>query len=337
MTQPESFFRSFFRGSFLLLPLVITAVTALGQDNSVSPTGNRYIDVDDVVRIETNVVTVPAVIMDRDGRYVTDLRKGDFQILEDGVEQEIASFTPVEHPFTLFLVLDLSSSMTLHTENLSRAVKAFVELLHPDDQLTVVAFYQNESSVDTLIPATRASELRREIKFKFRVDGDCYTRIYDVVDDSLNRIKKVPGRKAMVLLSDGEGIGILATSKGTLHKAEEQDAPIYTVQFGALHGPPRFGVSPRLYWKQIEETNGYLRGLAEKTGGRYYQVEAMANTEPFGQIAAELRRQYNLSYYPKKPLEVGQTRQIRVKVRVPNLVVRSRDSYTVAAVSARSK
>ena len=141
----------------------------------------------------------------------------------------------------------------------------------------------------------------------------------------------------MVLLSDGEGIGILASIKGTLHKAEELDAPIYTLQFGTLHGPPRFGVSPRLYWKQIEETNGYLRNLADKTGGRYYQVEAMANTAPFGQIADELRRQYEFSYQPKKPLEAGQTRQIRVRARVPNLVVRARDSYTVDAVSARSK
>src|SRR5436853_5658012 len=263
MTQPESFFRSFVRGSLLLLPLVITALPAIGQDNSVSPASNRYITVDDVVRIETNIVTVPAVVMDREGRYITDLRREDFQIFEDGVEQEIASFTAVERPFTLFLVLDLSSSMTAHTENLSRAVKAFVELLHPDDQLIVVSFHQNESSVDTLIPAIKVSELRKDIKFKFRVDRDCDSRIYDVVDDSLNRIKKVEGRKAMVVLSDGNGFGVLATAKGTLHKAEEQDALVYTVQFGSSYGEPIEG-------------NAYMRDLARKTGGRYYHVDNMA-------------------------------------------------------------
>lgn len=310
--------RKRFRKSRIALLILVMSPSAMvaAQTPAPSSVANAGDGQDEIIRVDTNFVTVPVRVVDRDGRYITNLRKEDFQIFEDGVEQEVAFFAPIERPFTIFLVLDLSNSMEFHKENLARAVNAFINLLHPDDQLIAVSFHQTESSVSTLIKPTRAGELQKEIKFKFRVDRDCDTRIYDVVDDSLNRMKKVEGRKAMVLLSDGDGFGVLATAKGTLHKAEEQNGLIYTVQFGTSHGEPLEG-------------NAYMRDLAVKSGGRYYHVDAMANTAPFAQIGDELRRQYQLGYYPKTPLEAGKTRQIRVKVRQPNLVVRARDSYLV--------
>ena len=315
-------------GSFLILPLIL-AVAAPGQKNSARIASTQQVTPDDVVRVETNLVTIPARVMDRDGRYITDLRKEDFQIFEDGVEQEVAFFSPVDRPFTMLLLLDFTGSMIEHKENLSRAISGLIDLLHPDDQLIAAKFFPNDLSADTLIPATRVSELHKSIKLKFREDRDCSTLIYDVVDDAIKRMKKISGRKAIVLLSDGEGTGIFATANSTLHKAEEQDALIYTIQFGTLRGEPPREVSREVYFERIEEINGYMRGLAQKTGGRYYEVAKMANTEPFGQIFDDLRRQYSLGYYPKRPLEAGQRREIKVKVRLPNLSVRARDSYII--------
>ena len=154
--------------------------------------------------------------------------------------------------------------------------------------------------------------------------------IYDAVDDALKRMKKISGRKAIVLFSDGEGSGIFTTAKRNFRDAEEQDVLIYTVQFTTLPAEPPRIVNRKGYLKETERANNYMRDLAQKTGGHYYRVENLSNLDKaFGVVAEELRRQYSLGYYPKKRLEAGQRRQIKVKVRLPNLAARARDSYLV--------
>lgn len=313
--------------AIILILLLSTPAFINGQNPAPSNLANQTNEQDEVVRVDTNLVTIPASAMDRQGRYVTDLRKEDFQIFEDGVEQEVAFFAPVEKPFTILFLLDTSSSMTLHKEDMGRAANAFVSQLRPDDHLIAATFYQ---WVDTLIQDAKVSEVRKGVNLKIRQGDDCSTLIYDAVDNALKRMKKIHGRKAIVLFSDGIGAESIATAKGNLHDAEEMDVLIYTIQFGSFPAvPPRF-VSSKAYFKRIEEINGYMRDLAQKTGGRHYQVENISNLEEtFGMVANELRRQYSLGYYPKNHPEVGQRRQIKVKMRLPNLVVRARDSYIV--------
>jgi VWFA-related protein len=101
--------------------------------------------------------------------------------------------------------------------------------------------------------------------------------------------------------------------------------------------PPRY-VGKKSIYESIEAGDGYMRALAQKTGGRYYQVESIFDLgQTFGQVADELRRQYSLGYYPTTKPERGQQRQIKVRVRLPNLVVRARDSYVVDKTLAQGK
>lgn len=283
----------------------------------------------DVIRVEANLVTVPVSIMDRDGRCITNLRKEDFEIFEDGIEQEVAVFAPAEQPFTVFFLMDVSPPMISYKENLERAVNGFISQLRPDDQLITASFFQFAE----VNPATKVSELRGEIKPKIKHETECLPKyLYDAVDNALNRMKKISGRKAIVLFSDGCcGVEFSATAKGTLRKAEEQDALIYTVQFGTVRAvePPR-NVDRKSYFEKIEQIDGYMKDLAQKTGGRYYRVADISNfATSFRPVADELRRQYRLGYYPKGKLEAGQRREIKVRVRSANLVVRARDSFTV--------
>ena len=90
---------------------------------------------DDVIRVNTELVTVPVSVMDKQGRYITNLKKEDFQLFEDGVEQEVAIFDSVEQPFSIVLLIDVSLSMTDQMKNLSAAVDSFVRQLNPDDTL----------------------------------------------------------------------------------------------------------------------------------------------------------------------------------------------------------
>lgn len=279
---------------------------------------------DDVVRVETNLVTVPASVLDRNGRYITNLHKKDFQIFEDGIEQEVAGFEPTEQPFTVLLLLDTSGSMSNNIAELANAASIFVRQLRPDDQLMAVAF---TDYVDVLFQITKVKDLRKEIKLRQKPrDGN--TMIYDAVKFAQKKMKKISGRKAIILFSDGQGGGFDASAKDNLRDAEEQEPLIYTVQFKPFFSEPPNYVDKKEFYKSIAEANDYMCDLAQKTGGRSYQLEEVADLEKtFGAVAEELRRQYSLGYYPKQ-VTTGR-KQIKVKMRQPNLVVRARDSYVV--------
>ncbi|HMG76328.1 MAG TPA: VWA domain-containing protein [Pyrinomonadaceae bacterium] len=287
---------------------------------------------DDVIRVDTNLITIPATVMDRDARYITDLRKEDFEIFEDGVQQQVAFFASVEQPFTILFLLDTSGSMSYRIDDLIRAANTFVIQLRPNDQLMIVSF---DEWSKVLVKPTMVSDLKEGIKLSHTGD---FTWLYDAVDHGLKRMRKVRGRKAIVVFSDGVNTGSSGTAKSTLRTAQEQEALIYTVQFDTYRrGPSRYG-DDREYLKRVEKANIYMKDLAQKTGGRHYQIENISDLEKtFGLVADELRRHYSLGYYPKTKLEPGQQRQIKVRVRQPNLVVRARDSYTVSKEIAKGR
>lgn len=89
----------------------------------------------DVVRVNTTLVTLPVSVMDRNGRFIPDLRQQEFRIYEDGVEHEVAYFASIEKPFTLALVLDTSASTRFRLDEIQDAAIAFVDQLRPEDRL----------------------------------------------------------------------------------------------------------------------------------------------------------------------------------------------------------
>ena len=285
----------------------------------------------DVLRVDTNLVTIPVTVLDREGRYVTNLQKEDFQVFEDGVEQEIAYFEPTFKPFTALLLLDNSGSMNTYLGDLARAANAFLNQLHDEDQL-IVATFSDSKRIKVLLKPIKKREMQVKIVLKQRV-GDGYTATFDAVEGGIKYMEKIQGRRAIILFSDGEQYGQSASAKSNLRDAEEQEALIYTIRFGAYptHQPGYTGdISKKEQLKLIEKVNGYMQGLAQKTGGRSFQVDDIGDLEKtFSTIAKELGQQFSLGYYPKKQGEPGERRQIKVKVRQPNLVVRARDSYVV--------
>jgi Ca-activated chloride channel homolog len=289
---------------------------------------------EDVVRVDTNLVTIPVTVLDRDGRYVTNLRKEDFQVFEDGVEQELTYFEPTVHAFTALLLLDTSGSMNNYLTDIARAGDAFISQLRADDRL-IVATFADSKRIQILLEATKKKDMHTKILLRQRF-GDSYTATFDAVERGIKYLKNIQGRRAIVLFSDGEQYGISASAKSNLRDAEEQEAVIYTIRFGAYptHQPGYTGrVSEKERLKLIEKVNGYMRGLAQKTGGRSYQVNDIEDLKKtFSTIAEELGQQYSVGYYPKKQLEPGQRRQIKVKMRQPNIVVQARDSYIVKSI-----
>jgi VWFA-related protein len=310
---------------------------------------------DEVVRVDTSLVTIPVTVRDRNGRYAPDLRREDFRVFEDGVEQRVTYFAAVDQPFTVALVLDTSGSTEFSIGDIQRAASAFVEQLKPADRVTVISF---DDSIDVLCePTSDRQELNRAIR---RARGGGGTRLYDAVEYTLRkRLARVKGRKAVVLLTDGVDTMSGASYKGSLRVAEESGALVYPVSYGGFRRPtpgvlgqpriplpggggiiignprsPGGGATPTDYARG----DAYLTELAQRTGGRMYRGNSVVNiSQAFEWVAEELRRQYSLGYYPKSAGKGGERRQIKVQVNRPDLAVEARDSYVYAQKRADDK
>ena len=314
----------------------------------------------DVVRIETNLVTVPVSVIDRQGRFVPGLKQQDFHVFENGIEQPIAYFEPTEKPFTVALVLDVSASTRFHLWQIKEAAIAFAKQLRPQDRVLVVTF---SDEVLLLTEATSDTELINAV-IQVNANPGSSTRLYDAVKLVISeRLNKIQGRKAIVLFTDGvDTSSELATYDSTLREAEELDALVYPIQYDttdymrAMQGggsvtittttsnwpfpartssqtvqgvppnnTPLSGATPADY----ERADQYLHGMADKTGGRLYRANDTTQlAQAFTSIAEELRRQYSLGYYPQTgTAEATDRRLIKVSVQRPNVAVRARNSY----------
>jgi VWFA-related protein len=302
----------------------------------------------DVVRFDTSLVTVPVTVIDRNGKYVPSLRRSDFRIYEDGTEQKIAYFATVDQPFTVVLLIDTSGSTQVKLEDIQSAAITFVDQLKPEDSVMVISF---DDSIDVLTkPTTDRNAITKAIH-RTRTGGG--TRLYDAVSSVLKKhLRTISGRKAVVLFTDGvDTTSYGATFDGTIRLAEEADAPIYVVDydtsggFAGINGGwpfpggrgtimgipvprPTVTTGPVASAEDYRRANIYLHELSDRTGGRFYNGDSRAGvSQAFAQIAEELGRQYSLGYYPKTLGQVGQRRQIKVRVTQTGLVVKSRDSY----------
>jgi VWFA-related protein len=308
----------------------------------------------DVIRISTDLVTVPVSVLDRDGRFVPGLRSKDFRVFEDGLEQKISYFEPTESPFTVALVLDTSASTRFHLSEIKEAAIAFAKQLRPQDRVLVMTF---SDRLLVLTEATNDQEIISSVIETNVVTGRS-TRLYDAVDFVVNeRLNKLKGRKAIVLFTDGvDTASHRATYESTLREAEELDALVYPIEYDTssyirgvqgsgtltivtgsnwpfpgstssrvIYGRPTPGTTAADYKRGDE----YLQALAYRSGGRLYKTnDSTQLAQAFSSIAEELRRQYRLGYYPQSGIDPGEARrEIKVSVARPNVAVRARNSY----------
>ena len=315
----------------------------------------------DVVRIDTNLVTVPVSVLDRQGRFISDLRPEQFKVFENGVEQKIAYFESTEKPFTVALLLDTSGSTFFHLWEIKEAAINFAKQLRPQDRVLVVTF---DRLVMLLTEATNDQNVITESINRNAITGFS-TRLYDAIDLVIKaRLNKIEGRKAIVLFTDGvDTASYQATFQSTLRKVDELDVLIYPIQYDTtdfvaaqtrtnttivtttitgrniptqsssqtLYGTPKAS-GPGTSVFDYKLADQFLHQLATKTGGRLYEANERAQlSEAFSKIAEELRHQYSLGYYPQTTLQTGERREIRVRVDQPDLAVRARDSYVQRA------
>jgi Ca-activated chloride channel family protein len=306
---------------------------------------------EEVLKVETNLITIPVSVFDRNGLYIGGLRQKDFKIFEDNAEQEIAYFGTTDKPVTVALLLDTSPSTTDRIDEIHRAAEAFVEQLGPQDSVMVIEF---NSSVKVQTEAT--TDRDKIIKAIYRAKYGEGTSLYNAVDEALRKqLAKIEGRKAVVLFTDGVDTTSRKNSyESTLSYAEETDSLIFPIYYntymdnfgpgggiggingGIIFGPPAATARGTLS-SDYALGRKYLEDLANATGGRVFRPDSTPGglAAAFEGIAEELRRQYNIGYVPKTEGKAGQRKLIKVRVNRPNLLIRARDSYVVGAAAAK--
>lgn len=206
---------------------------ANARTTNTSKTDSTEVDENEVVRVNTSLVTIPVSVMDRAGKYVPSVRQQEFRIWEEGVEQEIAYFATVEKPFTVALVIDTSGSTKYRLAEIQDAAIAFVNQLRPEDRVLVVSF---DDEVRVLCEATNDRARLRDAILRVR-PGDG-TKLYDAVDFIINqRFNRIDGRKAMLLFTDGvDTSSRRASYESNARDVEELDALVYPVQYDTYAG-----------------------------------------------------------------------------------------------------
>jgi Ca-activated chloride channel homolog len=330
-------------------PVNVSSATSLDDKEEVGE--------GDVVRIDTNLVTVPVSVLDRDGRYISDIRREQFNVFENGAEQKIAYFEATEKPFTVALLLDTSGSTFFHLWEIKEAAINFAKQLRPQDRVFIVTF---DRLVMLLTEATNDLNVVTEVVQRNAITGFS-TRLYDAIDLVIKaRLNKIDGRKAIVLFTDGvDTASYQATYQSSLREVEELDALIYPIQYDTTdfvdaqtrtnttietttirsknfptrsssrvtYGNPKAS-GPGTSIGDYKLADQYLHQLATKTGGRLYEANDRTQlSDAFSKIAAELSHQYSLGYYPQTTPQSGERREIRVRVDQPNVAVRARDGY----------
>lgn len=299
----------------------------------------------EVLKIDTSLITIPVAVFDRNGLYIPNLKQEDFKIFEDGKEQEIAYLATSEQPFTVVLMIDVSPSTAFKIEAIQEAAIAFVNQLKAQDSVMVIEFDQGVHVLSK--PTNDRQQLAKAIR---KADFGNGTSLYDAVDDALRKkLSKISGRKAIVLFTDGvDTTSYKQNYDSTLRQAEESDSLIFPIYYntffdnnrrngGGLGFPFPGGMGSQGN-SSADYALGrkYLEDLSAVTGGRVFKAGSTSETltDTFESIAEELRRQYNIGYYPTDTGQAGQRKQIKVRVNRPNLVIRARDSYIVGTANS---
>jgi VWFA-related protein len=254
---------------------------------------------------EVNRVILWATVTTKKDQFVTGLEKEDFRVFEQGVEQEVVEFYAEDRPISLALLLDSSGSMKETIKELHLAAGAFVETLTDQDRALVIDF---DDSVFLLQELTSDKAALREAVSSTEPLGG--TAIHDALHAAYRKLRGLDGRKAIILISDGEDTHSRTPYPRVLEEAKSEGILVYTIGLGP--GTKRSA----------------LKDLADATGGRSFFVgKAEELTETYKAIADELRKQYYVTYSSRNTVFDGRYIEIRVAMRNPDWDVRSRRGY----------
>ncbi|MDQ6653065.1 MAG: VWA domain-containing protein [Acidobacteriota bacterium] len=283
-----------------------------------SPTNNSGEEVDplDTVRVNSNLVPIPASVVDSKGFAITGLRLEDFELLVDGQVKAISDMTRAETSVRLAMLFDNSGSLDNAREFEKQAARHFFrKVMRPSDEAAV---YSVETDSYLAQPLTSdVSRLERTIESFGKPEGS--TSLFDAIIDAATYLRPYYGRRVIVIVSDGVETTSRNDFETTIKQVLADDCQIFIVQTGLYDGANLRALAAE---RRMEQ-------LAGQTGGAVYIPKTTAELDlAFQQIAADLAHQYVLSYYSGDERRDGRFHVIDLRIRSRKDVrVRARKGY----------
>jgi Ca-activated chloride channel homolog len=295
-----------------------TSKPAAAQTPAAKPTATPTpSEEDEVIKIGVDLVNLNVRIVDRGNRPISNVTKSEVKVYEDNVLQQIDSFSKAEVPTNYALVIDNSGSLRSQLDKVIEASKVIVNTNRPDDETSVIRFVSSDKIEITQDFSSNKSDVNEALDNLFVEGGQ--TAIIDAIylaaekvdsyEKSRNPNEKK--RRALILVSDGEDRDSYYNEQQLFNLLRESDVQIYAVGFtSALEKEGGLiSKSPK------SKAESFLKRLAEETGGKAYFPQTTAELDQIARdIAAELRTQYVISYYPTNSEKDGRFRNIRVVV-----------------------
>jgi VWFA-related protein len=245
-------------------------------------------------------------------RQFVDVGMDDLVVVEDGVEQAVEAFQEALAPVSIVMVLDSSGSMRKDAAALQEAARSFVGAVRPQDSLGVMMFADRPILVHDL---TTERDVSLEAIAQYQAVGG--TALYDALAESLERLKRVEGRRVVVVMTDGRDENNPGTAPGSVRTLDqvlgtlkEADATVYAI-----------GLGPKV-------DRGPLETVAKESGGEaYFPVEVASLTAEFQRVLEDLRRRYVISYTSTNPTRDGKWRRVEITARREGIVIESKGGY----------
>jgi Ca-activated chloride channel family protein len=268
-------------------------------------------------RSGTQFVPVLTTVTDAQGRLVLDLDRDQFTILDNGKPQNISLFENEVQPFTAVVTLDFSASMTNNLQLLKQATEQFLIRMLREDKAQVGSFSDKiqfsgtfTSDRDDLIGALGDLQFGNP------------TRLYDAIDASIEMLQDVPGRKVVVVFTDGEDTASHHSFGGALDHAKDKEVMVYAIGLES-----ELAIGGRV---QRTRPDRALKKLAEETGGGYFELKKTDDLGPtFSRVVQELHSLYTIGFNP--PMLDGKEHKLEVRMKQPGMNGRARRSYIATA------
>lgn len=318
-----------FIGIFLVAVLVSATVQAQSGRN-LPPTKRR--DQDDTIRLRAEEVLLNITVIDPYNRQATDLTQSEFIIAEDNQRQDISSFIISRVPVNVVLMLDASGSVVGEITSLRQAAMRFIEQLGPEDSVSIIEFHSKVELIQDW--TSNQDDIRHAISWRFKPGMErtssgnttysttaLYDALYLTAEDQL---AKVEGRKAAIILTDGDDTSSKVTYEQSLGSVIRSGAVVYVVSKARAF----MNFAPKSFQARLQHAEFRMTDLATRTGGKIFSpLKDDEMKDAYSQVARELKNQYIITYIPKNEARDGRLRRISVYLTRAGYSARTRDSY----------
>ena len=273
-------------------------------------------------RSDATTVTVDVAVLDNRGRFLPNIPKEKFRILEDNVPQQVSNFAMGEAPMTIALVIEFSNLFQQYWswgwQDTLQAAYGFVETLKPEDYVAVIAY---DLRPEILSDFSNNRQDTYEAMQRLRIAGFREANLFDALVDTAERMSGIEGRKAILCISSGIDTFSKLTYDQTRRRLQTAGVPIYG--FGIMQAMREYydshGYMGSIARLDFLQADNQMRTFAKETGGQAFFPRFMGEYPGiFGLIHEALRNQYSLAYVPTNTARDGKFRKIKVDLVDPS-------------------